>query len=50
MLGYANHVGLDAEDLGHSGELLGNFHQDFTQLGLISAAHALDRTLKDGQD
>jgi GH15 family glucan-1,4-alpha-glucosidase len=45
MLGYANHVGLYAEQLGPEGEHLGNFPQAFTHLGLISAALALDRTL-----
>lgn len=45
MLGYANHVGLYAEELGPEGEHLGNFPQAFTHLGLISAAHALDRAL-----
>ncbi|HEX7860618.1 MAG TPA: glycoside hydrolase family 15 protein [Verrucomicrobiae bacterium] len=47
MLGYANHVGLYAEELGPEGEHLGNFPQAFTHLGLISAAHALDRALKE---
>lgn len=45
MLGYANHVGLYAEQLGHQGEHLGNFPQAFTHLGLISAALSLDRAL-----
>ncbi|MEA3212838.1 MAG: hypothetical protein QOE70_5895 [Chthoniobacter sp.] len=45
MLGYANHVGLFAEQLGPQGEHLGNFPQAFTHLGLISAAYALDRCL-----
>ena len=46
MLGYANHVGLYAEELGPEGEHLGNFPQAFTHLGLISAAYALDRALQ----
>lgn len=45
MLGYANHVGLFAEELGPQGEHLGNFPQAFTHLGLISAAYALDRAI-----
>ena len=46
MLGYSNHVGLYAEELGAAGEHLGNFPQAFTHLGLISAAYAIDRELK----
>lgn len=45
MLGYANHVGLFAEETGHHGEALGNFPQAFTHLALISAAFNLDRAL-----
>jgi GH15 family glucan-1,4-alpha-glucosidase len=46
MLGYANHLGLYAEEIGPSGEALGNFPQAFTHLALISAAYNLDRALK----
>jgi len=45
MLTYANHVGLYAEQVGHSGEALGNFPQAFTHLALISAAINLDQAL-----
>jgi GH15 family glucan-1,4-alpha-glucosidase len=48
MLGYANHLGLYAEETGPSGEALGNFPQAFTHLGLISAAFNLDRALGAG--
>ncbi|WP_416666109.1 glycoside hydrolase family 15 protein [Egbenema bharatensis] len=45
MLGYANHVGLYAEETGLSGEALGNFPQAFTHIALISAAWNLDKAL-----
>lgn len=48
MLGFANHVGLYAEETGHRGEGLGNFPQAFTHLSLISAAFNLDRALGPG--
>lgn len=48
MLGYANHLGLYAEETGTSGEALGNFPQAFTHLALISAAFNLDRALDGG--
>jgi GH15 family glucan-1,4-alpha-glucosidase len=48
MLGYANHVGLYAEETGPSGEALGNFPQAFTHLALISAAFNLNRALGGG--
>jgi GH15 family glucan-1,4-alpha-glucosidase len=47
MLGYANHVGLYGEELGPSGEHLGNFPQAFTHLSLISAAYDLNRRLSE---
>jgi GH15 family glucan-1,4-alpha-glucosidase len=45
MLSYANHVGLYAEQIGESGQALGNFPQAFTHLALISAAYDLNRAL-----
>ncbi len=43
MLGYANHLGLYAEELSMKGEALGNFPQAFTHLALINAALELDK-------
>jgi GH15 family glucan-1,4-alpha-glucosidase len=47
MLGYANHLGLYAEETGPRGEHLGNYPQAFTHLALISAAYDLDRRLSE---
>ena len=44
MLTYSNHLGLFAEQIGHSGEALGNFPA-FTHLALISAAVNLNKAL-----
>ncbi len=49
MLGYANHLGLYAEELSPQAEHLGNFPQAFTHLALISAAYDLDRRLSQGK-
>jgi GH15 family glucan-1,4-alpha-glucosidase len=42
MLGYASPLGLYSEEIDpHNGELLGNFPQAFTHIGLINSAVAL---------
>jgi len=45
MLTYANHLGLFAEEIGATGEQLGNFPQAFTHLALINSAITLDAQL-----
>jgi GH15 family glucan-1,4-alpha-glucosidase len=49
MHGYANHLGLYAEEMDTSGRYLGNFPQAFTHLGLVSAALYLDAALDAGE-
>ena len=46
---YRNDVGLLAEEVGADGELLGNFPQAFSHIGLINAAWAISEAEKDQQ-
>jgi GH15 family glucan-1,4-alpha-glucosidase len=48
MATYGNHLGLFAEQIGLTGEQLGNFPQAFTHLALINAAINLDYLLDHG--
>jgi pentatricopeptide repeat protein len=45
MMTYGNHLGLFSEEIGLTGEQLGNFPQAFSHLSLINAAINLNRSL-----
>ncbi len=45
LLTYSNHVGLYAEEIGPTGEALGNYPQAFTHLSLITACYHIDQAL-----
>jgi GH15 family glucan-1,4-alpha-glucosidase len=49
MLTYANHLRLFAEEIGTTGEQLGNFPQAFTHLALIDSAITLNALLDQRQ-
>ncbi len=45
MLTYSNHVGMYAEEIGATGEALGNYPHAFTHLSLIAACTRIDQVL-----
>jgi GH15 family glucan-1,4-alpha-glucosidase len=47
MLTYSTHLGLYAEEIGPTGEHLGNFPQAFSHLALINVAMTLDQLIED---
>jgi len=48
MMTYSNHLGLFSEEIGPTGEQLGNFPQAFSHLSLINAAVNMDYQLDHG--
>ncbi len=48
MQTYANHLGLYSEEIGLTGEQIGNFPQAFSHLSLINATINLDYQLDHG--
>ncbi len=49
-LGYANHLGLYAEQLGPSGEHLGNFPQGISHIALVLGAWTLNEKLSGSEE